>query len=155
MKAIEKRQRENLTAAVHEAGHAVLIDRAGMEIDHALLVPVTKERTAHGHVELVPDQTCLAETELECTVAGYVAVEIFRPRAFNWPDGDLKRVNELMEELSYEHKNLLLHEEYVRQTLREYWPLVMRLAEALVEKQRLTGEEVRTILNATEHTNTN
>ena len=60
-----------------------------------------------------------------------------------------------MEELSYEHKNLLLHEEYVRQTLREYWPLVMRLAEALVEKQRLTGEEVRTILNATEHTNTN
>ena len=149
-----------LLTAYHEAGHAVMAQLCGQQIteveivgdeDHAGSVQSLRFSDERGsdHDPAIP--TAPIERRLLCTAAGMVAEAIVSGRP-GWDEGceDLDAAVRLAMQVVDDCERVLPYLETVREhtesLLRSNWTAVETLAEILVQRRRMTGEEVRRLL---------
>jgi ATP-dependent Zn protease len=146
--------------AYHEAGHAVMAQLCGQQITEVEIVgdeehsgSVRSLRFAEEHdSELDPNlPTAPVERRLLCTAAGMVAEAMVTGRE-GWDEGceDLDAAVRLAMEVVGDCERVILFLELVREhtrdVLRNHWTAVDVLAGALVDRRRMSGEEVRRLL---------
>ena len=149
-----------LLTAYHEAGHAVMAQLCGQQIteveiigddDHAGSVRSLRflEEEPSEHDPAIP--TAPVERRLLCIVAGMVAESLAGGRT-DWDEGfeDLDTAVRLAMQVVGDCERVLPYLEVAREhaerLLRANWVAVERLADVLVDKRRLSGEEVRKLL---------
>lgn len=149
-----------MLTAYHEAGHAVMAQLCGQQVteveivgDDELSGSVRSLRFAeeHGseHDPSIP--TAPIERRLLCTAAGMVAEAMVSGHR-NWDEGseDLDTAVRLAMQVVGDCERVLpfleMVGDHIEDLLRGSWPAVEALAAALLENQRLTGEEVRRLL---------
>jgi ATP-dependent Zn protease len=146
--------------AYHEAGHAVMAQLCGQRITEVEIIGDTEHsgsvRSLRIHEEQGPDvdpgiPTALTERMLLCLVAGMVAESMISGRR-SWDEGseDLDAAVRLAMKVVGDCERVLpfleIAREHTEDLLRRNWPAVDRLAAALMERRRMTGEEVRRLL---------
>jgi ATP-dependent Zn protease len=147
--------------AFHEAGHAVMAELCGQHVTEVEIVGddehagsvrslrFTEERPSE-HDPAIP--TAPDERRLLCTAAGMVAEALVSGRD-GWDERceDLDAAVRLAMRVVDDCENVVPFLEIVREhteeLLRRNWPAVEALADALIERRRMTGEEVRRLLS--------
>jgi ATP-dependent Zn protease len=146
--------------AYHEAGHAVMAQLCGQQITEVEIVGDEEltgsvrslrfsEEEASEHDPAIP--TAPIERRLLCTAAGVVAEALARGTD-GWDEGseDLDAAVRLAMQVVGDCERVLpfleLVQEHTRELLRSNWTAVELLAETLLRRHRLSGEEVRRLL---------
>ena len=148
--------------AIHEAGHAVMAHLCGQQITE-VEIEGDDEHTGSVRslrfVEERPDEidpnlpTAPLERRLLCTVAGMVAEAMASGRG-GWDEGseDLDAAVRLAIRVVGDCERVVPFLETARahaeDLLRSRWPEVERLACELVKNRRLSGEDVRRLLDS-------
>jgi ATP-dependent Zn protease len=152
--------RARLLTAYHEAGHAVMAQLCGQRIteveivgddDHlgtvrSLRFPEDPSPEADPHLPTAP-----VERRLLCTAAGMVAEAMVSGRR-DWDessedlDAAVRLAMKVVDDCDRVIPFLELVRDHTEELLRRNWPAVSTLAEALMEHRRLTGEQVRRLL---------
>jgi ATP-dependent Zn protease len=148
--------------AYHEAGHAVMAHLCGQRITE---VEIVGDDEHSGSVRSLrfpaerssePDPTTPTaplERRLLCTIAGMVAESIVGGDD-RWDEGaeDLELAVRLAMQIVDDCEKVLpfleAAREHAEDLLRGRWSEVERLASSLMNKRRLTGDEVRCLLNS-------
>lgn len=146
--------------AYHEAGHAVMAQLCGQHITE---VEIIGDEELSGSVQSLrfaeeqateQDQsipTAPIERRLLCIVAGMVAEALISGQR-TWDEGaeDLDVAVRLAMQVVGDCERVLpflqVVQEHTEDLLRRNWPAVEALAGVLMERRRLTGEEVRRLL---------
>lgn len=146
--------------AYHEAGHAVMAQLCGQRITEVEIIGDAEHsgsvRSLRIHEEQESDvdpsiPTAPTERLLLCLVAGMVAEAMVSGHR-SWDEGckDLDTAVRLAMQVVGDCERVLpfleLAREHTESLLRINWPAVERLADALMERRRMTGEEVRRLL---------
>jgi len=139
------------TAAVHEAGHAVVALTEGQEVKRVSLWHVKhtswlrpQEWSVSGLTEVDPQD---AETGLLVAVAGveaeclHTGAPVRRARAAN--PSDLRMVDDYARRTDLTEKRA---RDRVRNLLADYWPAVETVAGALAVTGSLSGRDLRRVL---------
>jgi ATP-dependent Zn protease len=149
--------------AYHEAGHAVAALCLHLPIKHVTIVP---ENDTHGHIQIRPpfrrsdnpefDRSDRLRLKLETyaifCLAGLEAQRKFRPssaRSYHWHQ-DYVHVLDYLDSFAEDNDEvqvwLRLLRIRARNLIATHWALVEALAAALMERKRLSGDEVRGVL---------
>jgi len=146
--------------AYHEAGHAVMAQLCGQRITEVEIIGDSEHsgsvRSLRIHEEQGPDvdpgiPTAPTERLLLCLVAGMVAEARVSGRR-SWDEGceDLDAAVRLAMQVVGDCERVLPFLEIARDhtegLLKNHWPAVEALASSLIERRRMTGEEVRRLL---------
>ena len=146
--------------AYHEAGHAVMAQLCGRRLteveivgdeDHSGSVQSLRFADEHGSVHDPALPTAPIERRLLCTAAGMVAENLATGRQ-EWDESceDLDAAVHLAMKVVGDCERVVPYLEIVREhteeLLRGQWRAVEALADALVERRRMSGEEVRRLL---------
>lgn len=152
-----------LLTAYHEAGHALMAELCGQQITMVEIVGDAEHagstralRFDSDPAEGVALRAELADVEcrLKCVLAGVVAESMVSGRE-RWDDttGDLDDAVRLAMKLVDDCEDVLPLLEDVgaelETELRSHWPVLEVLANELLRHKRLTGPEVRRLLDAT------
>jgi ATP-dependent Zn protease len=146
--------------AYHEAGHAVMAELCGQHVteveivgdaEHTGSVQSLRFTEEHPSVEDPSIPTAPIERRLLCTAAGMVAEGMVSGRR-GWDDGceDLDGAVRLAMQVVGDCERVIPYLEVVREhtenLLRMNWSAVEALAGALMDRSRMSGEEVRRLL---------
>lgn len=146
--------------AFHEAGHAVMAQLCGQRIteveivgdeDHAGSVQSLRFADEHGPNQESGIPSAPTERRLLCVAAGMVAENLVSGRG-QWDDSceDLDAAVHLAMKVVGDCERVIPYLEIVREhtedLLRRNWTAVEALADVLVKRRRMTGEEVRRLL---------
>jgi len=147
-------------AAVHEAAHAVAAWAQGVRL-HSVSVSDSQDyvtRRLHARSEAPHEEQASdlvrrrIAREVRIAWAGMLALKIAKPRA-NWHTDfhhDEERITKCVARVYQDPKmqwhwsSLLMLE--TQAILREHWPAVTALADELLNRSRLTGQEARTVI---------
>jgi len=146
--------------AYHEAGHAVMAELCGQHVTEVEIVGDAEhtgsvqslrfaEEHASEHDPGIP--TAPIERRLLCTAAGMVAESMVSGRR-GWDDGseDLDAAVRLAMQVVGDCERVIPYLEIVRDhaenLMRMNWSAVQALAGALMDRRRMSGEEVRRLL---------
>jgi len=146
--------------AYHEAGHAVMAQLCGRRVTEVEIIgdeehsgTVQWRRLAEEHpAEDDPGiPTAPIERRLLCVAAGMVAEAMISGRnSWNESSDELDEAVRLAMRVVGDCERVLPFLEVVREhtedLLRRHWPAVESLAASLMEHQKMTGEEVRSLL---------
>lgn len=146
--------------AYHEAGHAVMAQLCGQQVTEVEIVGDT-EHTGSVRSLRFPEEhsteqdpsipTAPIERRLLCTVAGMVAEAMVSGHR-NWDEGseDLDTAVRLAMQVVGDCERVLpflqMVGDHTEDLLRGSWPAVEALAGALMDRRRMTGEEVRRLI---------
>jgi ATP-dependent Zn protease len=145
--------------AYHEAGHAVVAHRLGVEVEHVTIVP---DHTCHGHCAHA-DLFCARghgsdranlERAIQICLAGPLAQAWLLRRYFDRRRGgrqDYDCASGLARYLagSAGEREFLRYQERRTQALVDHlWSDIERVAQALLERDHLSGTEVKDIIEA-------
>jgi hypothetical protein len=154
------REGERLTA-FHEAGHALMAELCGQQITSVEIVGDAEHAGSTEALRLLadPDENATSrdarggvECRLKCLLAGVVAESMVSGRR-RWDDttGDLDLAVRLAMKLVDDCEDVLpLLEDIaadLEAELERRWPAVEMLAGELLRRKRLSGPEVRQLLN--------
>jgi len=146
--------------AYHEAGHAVMAQLCGQRITEVEIIGDAEHagsvRSLRIHEEQEPDvdssiPTAPIERSLLCLVAGMVAEAMVSGHR-SWDEGceDLDAAVRLAMQVVGDCERVLpfleIAREHTEGLLESHWPAVEALASSLIERRRMTGEEVRRLL---------
>jgi hypothetical protein len=156
------RQSAKLSTAFHEAGHAVIAWSLGLKVHSATIVPAPG---IHGGVEhanplrgihLDYDGSDRARRRAEIAIivclAGPVAQQRYKPRSWRSYHGqyDHSQAADLALSLNGSDEATNAHLKYLaivaRDMVAALWPLIERVAGALIERRTLTAAEIATVL---------
>jgi ATP-dependent Zn protease len=157
------------TAAYHEAGHAIVALSQSLPIDYVTIVP---EEDDFGHVMLdgpVEENTTYTVMIMAGPLAAAFAEQIpesgddemdFWSPDINADCSDGRKIDEGIEallrkdgkELGGRDEEILreVFEKIALERLCRHWGKVRRMAEALLERKRLTGAEAKAIFEETD-----
>lgn len=158
--------------AYHEAGHAVMAWRLGVGLRRTSIVPnkadnsaghVLNRRLSRGTLEEIEfadpfsSSRLRAEKQVMVSMAGVLAQRRFNRRSFrSWHGSrDEEKITVILEPYAISNDGGLdLRPHYVllrgwtEMTLSRVWSAVEAVANALLERRRLSGKEVRAVINA-------
>jgi ATP-dependent Zn protease len=142
--------------AYHEAGHAVVAYRLGVEVEHVTIVP---DHFSRGHFAfgdlfcargLGSDRANL-ERAIKICLAGPLAQRRFRRRSYCRRNGrqDYDCATGLARYLvgsAGEREFVRYQERCTKVLVDHYWSEIERVAQALLERDQLSGVEVKDII---------
>ena len=148
--------------AFHEAGHAVMAFFEHLRVDEISIVENddSKGRTRHEdplrniHLDIDGSNRARlrAEAAIRVALAGPIAQRLHSPKGYRRYHGDFdhRQASEIISDItgSTEEANayMRLLEIQTKQALGMKWPIVQHLAEALLERRRLSAKEIRTAI---------
>jgi ATP-dependent Zn protease len=146
--------------AYHEAGHAVMAQLCGQQLTEVEIVGDEEHTGSVRSLRFVDEEgssrdpaipTAPVERRLLCTVAGMVAENLVTGhRELDESCEDLDAAVQLAMKVVGDCERVIPYLEVVREhtedLLRRNWDAVEALADALVERRRMSGEEVRRLL---------
>jgi hypothetical protein len=156
--------RGDLPTAFHEAGHAVAAWRRGLKIHSVTIVPTPEFR---GHIQHAnplqgihldydgsPRARLRAEAAIVVCLAGPEAQRRFSPRSWRSFHGatDHELAADLAMSLNGSDEAVNAHLKWLsivtRDEIAVWWPLVEKVAHALVRERTLTAVEIKSLLTA-------
>ena len=145
-------------SAHHEAGHAVVGVRRRFSLTFVCLTPRPTDHwydtvpdwgTALGCTKFDPDSRSDAESWIIMTAAGSSAGFLFDPNsvAAKLENPDLEEIDNTVKKEGYDlaTRNRLIAE--AKEIVGANWDSIKRVAQALVERQYLSGDEVRKLIS--------
>lgn len=151
---------ERRATAYHEAGHAVVAYRLGAEVRHVTIVPDHDSRGHFAHGDLFcalgrgSDRANL-ERAIKICLAGPLAQKRFRRRSYCRRNGrqDYDCATGLARYLAGsagEREFLRYQERRTHALVEHYWNEIELVARALLERDELSGTEVKNIIEEPE-----
>jgi ATP-dependent Zn protease len=146
--------------AYHEAGHAVIAQLCGQQITEVEIIGdddhLGSVRSLRFPEPLTPEHdpnmpTAPVERRLLCTAAGMVAEAMVSARE-GWDescedlDAAVRLAMKVVDDCDRVVPFLEIVRDHTEELLRRNWVAVETLAEALIERRRMSGEEVRRLL---------
>jgi hypothetical protein len=142
--------------AYHEAGHAVVAYRLGAEVRHVTIVPDHFSRGHFAHGDLFCARGCGSdranlERAIKISLAGPLAQQRFRRRSYCHRNGrqDYDCATGLARYLAGsagEREFLRYQERRTKALVDHFWSDIERIAQALFERDELSGTEVKNII---------
>ncbi len=159
-----KRTKALQSTACHEAGHAVAAWRLGVRTKSLSIIPKVDSLGQHVHhpylggINLEWDGGARAQRRAEnmalVSCAGPAAQRRFSPKGFRnyHAEGDWHQAIDLLSCLSGDAEVLSAYFKLIDLQAQKFvaapflWELIESLAEALLDRHRLTGKEVRAVI---------
>jgi hypothetical protein len=142
--------------AYHEAGHVVVAYRLGAEVEHVTIVPDHFSRGHFTHGDLfcargLGSDRANLERAMKICLAGPLAQKRFRPRSYCRRNGrqDYDCASGLARYLAGsagEREFLRYQERRTKVVVDHFWSDIDRIAQALLERDELSGTEVKNII---------